>query len=80
MPDPVLTVSIPPELAQELDRLSEQTHRDRSDLVTDAITAFVAQEQAVAAEIRRGLEDARAGRTVAHTVAMERIRAAIHKR
>ena len=80
MSDVALTIALSPELARELDRLAEETRRDRSSLAKEAISAFVAQERAAVAGIRRGLEDAAAGRTVPHAEAMARVRAAIHKR
>lgn len=80
MSDPALSVVLSPDLARELDRLAEQTQRETSSLVTDAVAAFVAHEQAIAAGVQRGLEDAETGRTVSHAVAMERVRAAINKR
>jgi predicted transcriptional regulator len=78
--DAPLTIALSPELARELDRLAEETRRDRSSLASEAISVFVAHEQAAVAGIRRGLEDVAAGRTVPHAEAMARVRAAIKKR
>jgi predicted transcriptional regulator len=75
--DVTLTIALSRELERELDRLADETGRDRSSLASEAISAFVAQEQAAIAGIRRGLEDVAAGRTVPHAEAMAQIRAAI---
>lgn len=62
------TISVPidSEVNRRLDSLAEQTHRSKSVIAAEAISAFVDLEEWQLDEARAGVADADAGRTVAH--------------
>jgi predicted transcriptional regulator len=62
------TISVPidSEVNKRLDSLAEQTHRSKSVIAAEAISAFVDLEQWQLDETRAGIADADLGRTVAH--------------
>lgn len=61
-----LTLRLPPELKDGLDKLARQTRRSKSFLAGEAIADYVARELEIVAGIERGLEDRTAGRVVSH--------------
>ena len=77
MTDTTLTVRLPQAIDRQLDDLSKSTKRSKAVLAEEAITHFVRFEAEIVAGIKRGIEDAAAGRVVPHDAAMERIRATI---
>jgi predicted transcriptional regulator len=72
-----LTVRLAPDVKGRLGRLADATHRTRSFLAAEAITAYVAHEAEIIGGIERGLADMKAGRPVPHDEAMARLEATI---
>lgn len=72
-----MTIRVPVELKDRLSRLAGDTRRSSSFLAAEAVARYVAREQEIVDGIKRGMEDARAGRTVSHEDAMAEIRAVI---
>ncbi len=72
-----LTVRLPPEVKERLGRLAGATHRTKSFLAAEAITAYVTREAEIIGGIERGLADMKAGRLVPHDEAMARLDATI---
>lgn len=70
------TISVPidSEVNRRLDSLAEQTHRSKTVIAAEAISAFVDLEEWQLDEIRAGLDDADAGRTVAHEEVVQWVR------
>ncbi|MDH3402140.1 MAG: CopG family ribbon-helix-helix protein [Acidobacteriota bacterium] len=56
-----MTVRLPQEVKDRLDRLAGATARSRSWLAADAITEYVADQEWQLAEIEQGVRDADAG-------------------
>ena len=77
MPDTTITVRVSPELRDRLEAIARETRRSKSFLANEAIERYVQTESEIIEGIRRGMEDARAGRVVSHDEAMRRIRATI---
>ena len=65
-----MTIRVPLEVRDKLDRISKATRRSRSFLSADAVTAYVERELEVIEGIQRGLADVAAGRVVPHDEAM----------
>lgn len=61
-----ITIRIPVELRDRLDRLAQVTKRSRSYLAAEALAEFVADELAVVDDVLEGLADIEAGRFVSH--------------
>jgi predicted transcriptional regulator len=57
-----ITVRIPVELRDKLDRLAALTERSRSYLVVEALDAFTRDELEIVEGILEGIEDVKAGR------------------
>lgn len=72
-----LTVRISSKTKDQLGRLARRTSRTRSFLAGRAIADYVEREIEIVEGIRRGIDDAEAGRTIPHDKAMRRIRATI---
>lgn len=72
-----MTIRVPTEVKDELDRLARDTRRSRSFLAGEAVADYVAREREIVAGIMRGLDDMKAGRTVPHKEAMAQLRATI---
>lgn len=60
-PTTTMTIRVPVELGERLERLSEATSRTRSWLAADAIKRYVEHEEWQIAEIEAGLREADAG-------------------
>ncbi len=73
MASTTLTVRLPLELKDRLDKLAGQTRRTKSFLAGEAIAGYVERELEIVAGIERGLDDMKAGRVVPHDEAMRRI-------
>lgn len=56
-----MSMRLPPELANQLEKLAAATGRTKSFLAVQAIQAFVEQESWQVAEIKKGLAEADAG-------------------
>ena len=65
-----MTIRVPIETKERLDRLSQNTRRSRSFLAAEAVTRYVETEADIVDGIMRGIEDMKAGRTVSHEDAM----------
>jgi predicted transcriptional regulator len=61
-----LTVRLPTEIEARLERLAKTTSLSKSKLATDAIVAYLDEQEHQLAIIREGLADAEAGRVVSH--------------
>lgn len=60
----VLTAHVPVPLAEKIDHAAQQLDRSRGWIVRDALTAWIAQEEARDQLTREALADVAAGRTV----------------
>jgi predicted transcriptional regulator len=69
-----ITIRIPPQVRDKLDRIAQLTDRSRSYVAADALTEYASRELDVVEGIMRGLEDVRAGRTIPHDEAMAILR------
>jgi predicted transcriptional regulator len=69
-----ITVRIPPQIRDKLDRIAELTDRSRSYVAAEALAEYANRELDVVEGIMRGLEDVRAGRTIPHDEAMAILR------
>lgn len=69
-----ISVRIDSEVNRRLDSLAEQTHRSKSVIAAEAISAFVDLEEWQMNEARAGIADADAGRTVAHEDVVQWVR------
>lgn len=74
-----MTIRLPVDVKDKLERLANGTRRSRSFLAAEAVTAYVERELEIIKGIQRGLEDVEAGRVIPHDEAMDRLDAAIAK-
>lgn len=74
-----MTIRIPTAIKDKLDRIAVDTKRSKSFLAGEAVTAYVERELEVIEGIKRGLDDATAGRLVPHDEAVEQMRAMVAK-
>lgn len=65
---------------EALDKIAATMQRDRSFLLNEAVDAYLEWSAAFEYSIRRGLEDARAGRLVDHEVVRRRLNSIGKKR
>jgi predicted transcriptional regulator len=77
MTSATMTIRVPTETRDKLDRLAQGTRRSRSYLAAEAVAAYVERELSIIEGIQQGLADVAAGRTVPHDVAMREIDAII---
>jgi predicted transcriptional regulator len=77
MTSTTMTVRLPVEVKERLQRLASATRRSRSFLAAEAVADYVDRESAIVEGIEAGLADLRAGRVVSHDEAMARIAGAI---
>jgi predicted transcriptional regulator len=61
-----VTVRIPVEVNERLEKIAAATQRSKSWLAAEAIGAFVTSESEFLAAVEEGIADARAGRLVEH--------------
>ncbi len=66
MAETTLSVRLPAELGARLDRLARNTSVSKSKLATDAIVAYLDEQERQLEKIREGLADAKAGRVISH--------------
>jgi len=71
-----MTVRVPVDLHDKIVRLAQGTHRGRSFLAAEAVTAYVERELSIIDGMQQGLADVPADRTVAHDATMGEIDAA----
>ena len=74
-----VNLRIPAETLRRLDAVAAATRRTRSFIASEALEAWIAREGAIIEDIRIGLAEARAGKTVAHEHAMRDLDAAIER-
>jgi predicted transcriptional regulator len=74
-----LTVDLPPEVKDRLDRLAERTRRNRSLIAGEAIADYVRRELAIIDDIEEARAEVRAGRIVPHDQVMDEVRAIIEE-
>lgn len=72
-----MTIRVPVETKERLDRLSRDTRRSRSFLAGEAVARYVETEAEIVEGILRGIEGAKVGRTIPHDQAMAELRAVI---
>ena len=66
MADTTLSVHLSAEIEARLDRLARDTSVSKSRLATDAIVAYLDEQERQLEKIREGLADAEAGRVISH--------------
>jgi predicted transcriptional regulator len=74
-----LTVDLPDEVKDRLDRLAERTRRNRSLIAGEAIADYVRRELAIIDDIEEARAEVRAGRIVPHDQVMDEVRAIIEE-
>ena len=74
-----ITVRIPVETRDKLDKLAEATRRSRSFLAAEALVGYADSELATVSAILRGMEDAKAGRGIPHEQAMAQLHERIER-
>lgn len=62
----VLTIRLPTEVKERLDRLASDSALSSSRLATDAIVGFLDEQERARGKIREGMADLAAGRVVPH--------------
>ncbi len=72
-----MTIRVPLDVRDKLDRLAHGTRRSRSYLAAEAVAAYVERELSIIEGIQQGLADVAADRTVPHDAAMDEVNAAI---
>ncbi|MGE0668126.1 MAG: CopG family ribbon-helix-helix protein [Sphingomonadales bacterium] len=72
-----IAARIDPEVDQLLDRLADETGRSKSHHVNAALRDYVERELEIAAAVREGIRQAKAGMVVPHEEVMSGIRAKI---
>lgn len=74
-----MTIRVPTDVRDKLERLAHGTRRSRSFLAAEAVAAYVDRELSIIEGIQQGLADVAAGRTVSHDAAMDELDATIAK-
>jgi predicted transcriptional regulator len=74
-----LTVDLPDEVKDRLDRLAERTRRNRSLIAGEAIADHARGELAIIDDIEEARAEVRAGRIVPHDQVMDEVRALIEE-
>jgi predicted transcriptional regulator len=74
-----IAARIDPETDGLLDQLAEETGRSKSYLVNDALQDYVKRELELAAAVREGIRQAKAGLGLPHEEVMAALRARIAK-
>lgn len=77
-----VSVEISEETATALDQAAAAQHRDRSDLLNDALLQYLSLDQYHRAEIEAGMRDLEAGRVVDHETVVaqfEQWKAELHR-
>lgn len=67
-----LSVDVPDETATALDQAAAAQHRDRNDLLKDALLQYLSVDQYQREEIEAGLRDLEEGRVVDHETVVAR--------
>ncbi|WP_312797783.1 CopG family ribbon-helix-helix protein [Tianweitania sp.] len=74
-----MTIRVPAETKEKLDRIAVHTRRSKSFLAGEAIAAYVDRELEIIEGVTRALEDAKAGRVVSHEQAVTEMRQLLGK-
>lgn len=77
MTSTTMTIRVPVEVRDKLQRIATGTRRSKSYLAAEAVAAYVERELAIIEGIQQGLADLAAGRTVPHDTVMAEARAII---
>jgi predicted transcriptional regulator len=74
MPSTVtLGARVTPELRDQVDEIARALRRERSWIVEEAVRRYIAEQAAFIAAVRRGQEDAQAGRVTPHEDVMQEL-------
>ena len=74
-----ITVRVPQETRDKLDRLATATRRSRSFLASEALDIYVREELQIVEGILRGMEDLKAGRVIPHEQVAAELREIVAK-
>jgi predicted transcriptional regulator len=74
-----MPLNVPPELEERVAALAAETHRDPQAVLAELLGAALDEDAAFRAEVRAGLAELDAGKSVTHDEAMGRLRAAIER-
>lgn len=66
MSSTTMTIRVPLDISDKLERLARGTRRSSSYLATAAITAYVEREMDIIEGVQQGLADMEAGRVTSH--------------
>jgi predicted transcriptional regulator len=69
-----LTIRVPSDVKEKLDRIAAGTKRSKSFLAGEAVAAYVERELEIVEGIERGLADMEAGRVASHEQVMAEAR------
>lgn len=72
-----MTIRVPTDIRDKLERLAHGTRRSRSFLAAEAVAAYVDRELSIIDGIQQGLADIAAGHRVSHDAAMDELDAVI---
>jgi predicted transcriptional regulator len=72
-----MTIRVSPDVKEKLGRIARDTHRSKSFLAGEAVSAYVDRELQIIDGIKLGIADIDAGRLVPHESAIDEIYAAI---
>jgi predicted transcriptional regulator len=72
-----MTIRLSPNVKEKLGRIAHDTHRSKSFLAGEAVSAYVDRELQIIGGIKLAMADIGAGRLVPHEAAMDEIYAAI---
>lgn len=72
-----MTIRLSPDVKEKLGRIARDTHRSKSFLAGEAVSAYVDRELQIIDGIKLAMADVDAGRIVPHAAAMDEIYAAI---
>jgi len=75
----ILNIRLPAETLRRLDAVAAAIRRTRSSIAKEALEAWIARETAIIEDIRIGLEEARADKTIPHEHAMRDLDAAVEQ-
>lgn len=72
-----MTIRVPRDVKEKLDRIATDTKRSKSFLAGEAVAAYVDRELEIIEGIKRGIADAAAGRVISHAQAVAEMREVI---
>lgn len=72
-----MTIRVPTDIRDKLERLAHGTRRSRSFLAAEAVAAYVDRELSIIDGIQQGLGDIAAGHRVSHDAAMDELDAVV---